>query len=138
MPLMPSIAICQSAVCSFIRPCLTRDLACNAICQLTNRCDGHALRLECCVCCAGKRSLRSTTTITSKRERKPLTLAQKMRSFPEVLAAWDARAAAGAAVTAAQTAKAAATTKVRTAMMHPSPVELDPSDHCCQRSLRCS
>lgn len=49
-----------------------------------------------------------------------------MKSFPEVLAAWDARTVASVAVTAAQAAKAAAAAKVCILSIRPSPFGLIP------------
>ena len=50
--------------------------------------------------------------IISRQEHRQLTLASKLAQFPEVLAACDAVASAGAAVKAAQAAKTAALVKV--------------------------
>ena len=61
---------------------------------------------------AGKGSIKPTAAIISRRERKQLTLADKLAQFPEALAAWDALATAGAAASAAQAAKAAAVVQV--------------------------
>lgn len=64
-------------------------------------------------CCAGKGSVSPTMRIISRRERMELTLADKLAQFPKVLAAWDALAAAGAAIKTAQAAKTAALVKAR-------------------------